>query len=346
MLASTGHSGRMPTAKSSTMSSLPTWGDDAPEKASSGVGANPNGCSNVLLEAGFRAIVCRPQEGGQGVMEIPLFQVDAFTDRPFSGNPAAVCLLPGPHEESWMQAVAAEMNLSETAFLVEEGDGYRLRWFTPKIQVDLCGHATLASAHVLWTEGRVPLDMAISFRTNSGLLKAVRRGDLIELDFPLDPPSEITPPPDLLPALGISAEYVGKGKFDYLVEVESEQIVRLMKPDFARLVQIEMRGVIVTARSSSPEYDFVSRFFAPRVGVDEDPVTGSAHCCLGAYWNARLSKSEFTAYQASARGGVVQVRINGNRAYLGGQAVTVLRGELVCNSGGCPTPIRRCDHNE
>ena len=197
---------------------------------------------------------------------------------------------PAARDDRWMQAVAPEMNLSETAFLVEEGDGYRLRWFTPKVEVDLCGHATLASAHVLWTEGRVPPDKSISFHTNSGLLKAVRRGDLIELDFPLDPPSAVSPPADLLPALGVSAEHVGKGKFDYLVEVESEEIVRSMKPDFARLGQIEVRGVIVTARSTTPEYDFVSRFFAPWAGINEDPVTGSAHCCLGAYWQDRLGR--------------------------------------------------------
>lgn len=262
-------------------------------------------------------------------MTIPLFQVDAFTDQPFSGNPAAVCLLPDLPEDSWMQAVAAEMNLSETAFLLEEGDGYRLRWFTPKIEVDLCGHATLASAHVLWTEGRVPPDRTISFHTNSGLLKAVHRSDLIELDFPSDSPSPVSPPTDLLPALGVSAEYIGKGKFDFLVEVGSEEIVRSISPDFARLAEIEVRGVVVTARSSSPKYDFVSRFFAPWAGVNEDPVTGSAHCCLGAYWQTRLGKSEFMAYQASARGGIVHVRVSGDRAYLGGRAVTVLRGQLI-----------------
>lgn len=262
-------------------------------------------------------------------MNVPLFQVDAFTDRPFSGNPAAVCVLTSPQPDNWMQAVAAEMNLSETAFLVEEGDGYRLRWFTPKVEVDLCGHATLASAHVLWTEGRLPVDQTISFHTKSGLLKAVRRDGLIELDFPLDPPSATSPPPDLLPALGAAADYVGKGKFDFLVEVASEDVVRSMTPDFARLAEIEVRGFIVTARSSSPDYDFVSRFFAPWAGINEDPVTGSAHCCLAPYWQVRLGKSEMTAFQASARGGVVRVRIEGDRVLLGGQAVTILKGNLL-----------------
>ncbi|MBM4091731.1 MAG: PhzF family phenazine biosynthesis protein [Planctomycetes bacterium] len=262
-------------------------------------------------------------------MPIPLLQVDAFTDRPFSGNPAAVCLLREPQADDWMQAVAAEMNLSETAFLVRENDGYRLRWFTPKVEVELCGHATLASAHVLWTEERVPPDKPIHFHTRSGLLKAVRRGSLIELDFPSDPPSDGSPSADLLSALGVAAEYVGNGKFDFLVEVASEDAVRSVSPDFARLAQIEVRGVIVTARSSSPEYDFVSRFFAPWAGINEDPVTGSAHCCLAPYWQARLGKSEMTAYQASARGGVVRVRVHGDRVILGGQAVTVLKGSLL-----------------
>lgn len=262
-------------------------------------------------------------------MEIPLFQVDAFTDQPFAGNPAAVCLLPEGREDQWMQAVAAEMNLSETAFLLKQDDGYRLRWFTPKVEVDLCGHATLASAHVLWTEGRVPLEEEIHFHTNSGLLKACRHGDLIELDFPSQPASQVDPPPGLLEALGVSAKYVGKNRFDYLVELDSEEELRMMTPDFAQLGRIEVRGVIVTSRSASPEYDFVSRFFAPWAGIDEDPVTGSAHCCLGPYWKDQLGKTEMTAFQASARGGVVQVRVTDKRTYLVGKAVTVLRGELI-----------------
>jgi PhzF family phenazine biosynthesis protein len=262
-------------------------------------------------------------------MPIPILLVDAFTDRPFSGNPAAVCLLQEPQADDWMQAVAAEMNLSETAFLFPENDGYRLRWFTPRIEVDLCGHATLASAHTLWTEGRVAADRPINFHTKSGLLIAVRRGELIELDFPLDPPSEVAPPADLLPALGVAAEYVGRGKFDLLVEVASEDLVRSVTPDFARLAQIEIRGVIVTARAANPEYDFVSRFFAPLAGVNEDPVTGSAHCCLAPYWQARLGRGEMRAYQASARGGVVQVRVHGDRVILGGRSVTILKGSLL-----------------
>jgi len=262
-------------------------------------------------------------------MPIPIFQIDAFTEKLFTGNPAAVCLLPAPQGEDWMQAVAMEMNLSETAFLVERGDGYGLRWFTPKIEVDLCGHATLASAHVLWTERRVPRGESIRFHTRSGVLTAVRNGEHIELDFPLDPPTEATAPAGLLEALGVAAVYVGKGRFDYLVEIESERAVRSLQPDFTRLAKVQARGIIVTARSSRPEYDLVSRFFAPCAGIDEDPVTGSAHCCLGAYWGQRLGKTEMVGHQVSARGGVVRVRVAGDRASLGGQAVTVLRGELT-----------------
>ena len=257
------------------------------------------------------------------------FVVDAFTDRPFAGNPAAVFPLSEWRNDGWLQNVAMEMNLSETAFLVKEGDGYRLRWFTPKVEVALCGHATLASAHVLWSEGCVSPDEEIRFQTKSGLLKATRKGLLAELDFPVKPPTQSPPPPGLLEALGALAKYVGRNQLDYLVEVESEDAVRRLAPGFARLSCLDVRGVIVTSRSSTPQYDFVSRFFAPRAGINEDPVTGSAHCCLGPYWQERLGKSEFTAFQASARGGVVQVRVAGDRTYLGGQAVTVLRGDLV-----------------
>ncbi len=261
-------------------------------------------------------------------MSISIYQVDAFTDRPFAGNPAAVCLLPEAKEDAWMQAVAGEMNLSETAFLLKEDNGYRLRWFTPKVEVDLCGHATLASAHVLWTCGSVTSAATISFHTRSGLLRAGNKDGMIELDFPTTPPSEASPPDGLLQALGVAAKYAGRSKFDWLVEIDADETVRRLAPDFARLAAIDARGVIVTARSAAAPYDFVSRFFAPRAGIDEDPVTGSAHCCLGPYWQTRLGKSELVAYQASARGGVVRVRIAGERTYLGGRAVTVLRGEL------------------
>ncbi len=262
-------------------------------------------------------------------MGATLFQVDAFTSRAFAGNPAAVCILPGPGDERWMQDVAREMNLSETAFLHRREDGYNLRWFTPAVEVALCGHATLASAHVLWETGCLKPGEQARFHTRSGLLTAERRGDWIEMDFPADPESPASAPPGLAEALGVTPRYVGKTRLCYLVEVDSEEAVRKVRPDFTVLGRTTGHGVMVTALAASQEYDFVSRFFAPAVGIDEDPVTGSAHCCLGPYWGARLGKDELVGFQASARGGVVRVRLGGERVYLGGQAVTVLRGELV-----------------
>jgi PhzF family phenazine biosynthesis protein len=261
-------------------------------------------------------------------MGLIIFQVDAFTDKPFAGNPAAVCVLPEPRDARWMQSVAQEMNLLETAFLLPESEGFNLRWFTPTVEVDLCGHATLASAHVLWEAGYLKPEQQARFSTRSGLLTAERKGDWIEMDFPAEPESPATAPPDLTRALGITPGYIGKNRFDYLVEVDCEQTVRNLKPDFAVLADIPTRGVIATSRASTPGYDFVSRFFGPRLGINEDPVTGSAHCCLGPFWSARLGKNECVAYQASARGGVLRVRVSGQRVYLGGKAVTVLRGEL------------------
>ena len=262
-------------------------------------------------------------------MGLTITQVDAFTDKPFSGNPAAVCVLPEPGDESWMQSVAAEMNLPETAFLHRQEDGFNLRWFTPTIEVDLCGHATLASAHVLWEEGHLDLDQEARFHTRSGVLTARRGVEYIELDFPAEPEEKADPHPDLVAALGVSPKYVGRNRFDYMIEVDSEETVRVIKPDLALLKTIPSRGFIVTSLASSGEYDFVSRFFAPGAGIDEDPVTGSSHCCLGPFWKNRLGKNEFVAYQASSRGGVVRLRLNGDRVYLGGSAVTVLRAELV-----------------
>ena len=256
-------------------------------------------------------------------------QVDAFADRPFTGNPAAVCILPGPADAGWMQAVAGEMNLSETAFLHRIEEGFALRWFTPTVEVDLCGHATLASAHVLWTEGHLDPDAPAGFRTRSGMLSARRAGDWIELDFPAQPARPIAEPATLAEALGARVVAVGRNDADLLVEVPTEADVRALRPDMGRLAGIEARGVIVTARSDSRGYDFVSRFFAPRVGIAEDPVTGSAHCALGPYWSERLGRVELVGFQASARGGMVRVRIGGGRVILGGRAVTVLRGELL-----------------
>jgi len=262
-------------------------------------------------------------------MPLPIIQVDAFTDRPFAGNPAAVCVLAAPRDERWMQRVALEMNLSETAFLVREGDTFHLRWFTPSLEVALCGHATLASAHVLWECGHLKPGDQARFRTLSGLLTADQRGDWIEMDFPVKADEPAEAPPNLSRALGADLNYVGRNSFDYIVEVESEAVVRGLKPNHSLLSELGVRGVIVTARGESDGFDFISRFFAPGAGVNEDPVTGSAHCCLGPYWAKKLGKTEFLAYQASPRGGVVRVRVNGDRVILGGQAVTVLRGELL-----------------
>jgi PhzF family phenazine biosynthesis protein len=262
------------------------------------------------------------------VRMVPLIQVDSFTAAPFAGNPAAVCVLPAPRDDRWMQNVAREMNLSETAFLDPRPDGYNLRWFTPSVEVDLCGHATLASAHALWTCGYLPTSAQARFHTKSGVLLADRRGDWIEMDFPVTLTEAEQAPAGLVEALGVTPRFVGRNKFDYLVEVESEEILRALTPDFNSLRRLTVRGIIVTSRASTNGYDFVSRFFAPGAGIDEDPVTGSAHCALGPFWSERLGKTEFTAYQASARGGVVRVRLNGERAYLLGQAVTIFRAEL------------------
>jgi PhzF family phenazine biosynthesis protein len=261
-------------------------------------------------------------------MSIPLIQVDAFTAVPYQGNPAAVCLLDAPRDERWMQLVAREMNLSETSFLVRRADGYDLRWFTPAVEVELCGHATLGAAHALWESGRLAPDAPARFYTKSGPLTCVRNGAWIEMDFPAKPAIDADPPPGLLEALHVAPRNVAKSKFDWLVEVASEAEVRALAPDFARLRGVEARGVIVTSKGSAG-FDFVSRFFAPAAGVDEDPVTGSAHCTLAPYWRARLGKDEMRAWQASPRGGEVRVRVAGERVSLCGQAVTVLRGELV-----------------
>jgi PhzF family phenazine biosynthesis protein len=259
-----------------------------------------------------------------------LFQVDAFTDRPFAGNPAGVCVLSEPRPASWMQAVASEMNVSETAFLVRQEEGLHLRWFTPAVEVDLCGHATLASAHVLFTRGYLQPRELARFHTRSGLLTAERRPDnWIELDFPATPERPDETPPDLLEALHVQARYVGVSMYDYLVEVDSEETLRTIQPDLALLSKLPLRGVMVTSRASTAGFDFVSRFFAPGVGVNEDPVTGSAHCCLTPYWSQRLGKLELLAYQASARGGVLRVRLAGERVIIAGQAVTTLCCELL-----------------
>ena len=267
-------------------------------------------------------------------MSVELVQVDAFTDTPFSGNPAAVCLLSQMPAAGWMQRVAAEMNLSETAFVCARADGaFDLRWFTPVTEVDLCGHATLASAHALWEAGRLDLLREAIFCTRSGVLTAWKRDSWIELDFPTQPDVSVEPPTALVEALGVRPTYVGKNDTDYLVEVRSEREVREIVPEFRLLTDVPMRGVMVTALATpdaSSRYDFVSRFFAPGSGVSEDPVTGSAHCCLGPFWRRRLGRDTLTGFQASARGGIVRLQVDGERVRLFGQAVTVMRADLLC----------------
>lgn len=259
-----------------------------------------------------------------------IFQVDAFTDRPFAGNPAGVCVLEAPRDDDWMQRVAREMNVSETAFLVRRDDGFDLRWFTPRLEVDLCGHATLASAHVLWQEGHLAPGTRAVFHTRSGRLEASRREDFIELDFPAYAPRPLTAPPALVQALGVTPHAVARFDVGYLLAaLDREETVRRLEPDLALLATLPDLAVAVTSLASTPGYDFVSRVFAPNAGIPEDPVTGSTHCCLGPFWSGRLTRDAFTAYQASERGGVVCVRVEGERVRLGGQAVTVLRGTLV-----------------
>jgi len=262
-----------------------------------------------------------------------IVQVDAFTDKPFAGNPAAVCILTAWRDDTWLQHVAAEMNLSETAFLVRRSGGdFDLRWFTPTTEVALCGHATLASAHVLWSYQILEPDREARFHTKSGLLTAVKDGSWISMDFPAEPDVRVAMPDVLVQALGTVPTYCGKNRLDYLVEVSSEEEVRNLRPDLGLLSTLDCRGVIVTARAKTSGVDFVSRFFAPAAGVPEDPVTGSAHCCLGPYWKRRLRKDKLTGYQASARGGTVGVEVEGERVKLTGQAVTVMEARMLAGA--------------
>jgi PhzF family phenazine biosynthesis protein len=258
-----------------------------------------------------------------------LYQVDAFAARPFEGNPAAVVPLDAPADEGGMQAVAMEMNLSETAFLWPEDDGWRLRWFTPLVEVDLCGHATLASAHVLWEAGMLAAGEPARFATRSGRLTCTRDGDWITMDFPADPPAATPPAPGVLDALSVEQPvFAGRSSFDAFVALDSETAVRQCAPDMSALAARTERGAIVTAPADDAAFDFVSRFFAPAVGIDEDPVTGSAHCALAVYWSNRLGRDALTGRQISRRGGTVRVVVAGDRVRISGQAITVLRGDL------------------
>lgn len=262
-------------------------------------------------------------------MTVTIMQIDAFTDRLFAGNPAAVCLLDGELEDSRMQALAGEMNLPATAFVRPAGDGFALRWFVPGAELAFCGHGALAAAHALWESGTLAPELTARFHTRAGPLAASRRDGLIELDFPAEPAQPAEPPPALLQALGVTPRFVGRNRFDYLVEVDSEEVVRGLAPDLALLSTVETRGVIVTARAATPGYEIVSRFFAPSTGIGEDSVTGSAHCCLGPFWAPRLGAGELRAFQASPRGGELRVRVAGERVILGGRAITIRTGRLL-----------------
>jgi PhzF family phenazine biosynthesis protein len=257
-----------------------------------------------------------------------LFQVDAFTNRIFHGNPAAVCLLETEKTTAWMQALAAEMNLSETAFLTKRENGYDLRWFTPATEVELCGHATLASAWILFNEKIIPFDRMISFYTLGGLLTARWEKDAVVLDFPAFGGPQPVTKPALITALGLKQGNIWQVGSHCIVEVDDAKMVRTMKPDFEKMVELGYGDLAVTSRSDDPAYDFISRFFAPALGVNEDPVTGSAHCSLGPFWMEKLGKNPLKAFQASARGGSLLVEIKGEHVELHGKAVTVFRAEL------------------
>ena len=262
-------------------------------------------------------------------MSVPICVVDAFTAEPFRGNAAAVCFPRSVAESRWMQAVAAEMNLSETAFVVPEGEAWNLRWFTPAVEVDLCGHATLAAAHALWETGRLPADQPARFRTlRSGELVCRKTADGILMDFPSRPASAAEAPEALIAGLGMQPVWSGRSVDDWCCELPDDATVRSLKPAFHHLAQLPGRGIIVTARSADPAYDFVSRFFAPACGIDEDPVTGSAHCTLAPFWSGRLGRDALRGWQASRRGGAVGTRCHGERIELTGSAVTVWEGTL------------------
>ena len=264
-------------------------------------------------------------------MPSALLGIDAFTDEPFRGNPAAVCLLEDPRDDDWMQSLAAEMNLSETAFVLARDDAsYDLRWFTPALEVELCGHATLASAHALWQTRRQPVERPVTFHTRwKGALTATKHSDGITLDFPAARSVGCDEPSGLSAALGAQVAKVSVNDLHHVVELADEAAVRALTPSYADLVDVDVEGVAVTARASDEAYDFVSRYFAPRYGVDEDPVTGSAHTSLGPYWGAVLGKTELVGHQVSPRGGIVRVRVRDDRVDLTGQAVTVWEGALA-----------------
>lgn len=255
-----------------------------------------------------------------------IYQVDAFTDKPFKGNPAGVCILEKEMANDWMLGIAREMNLAETAFVKKEKNSFSLRWFTPKVEVDLCGHATLATAHILWQQGYLAANQTANFQTKSGLLTAKSDGVWIELNFPQTPVEAAEIPSGLEEALGSKIVFMGKSKFDLFAELESENIIKNLQPDIEQLSKFNARGIIVTSASSA--FDFISRFFAPQSGINEDPVTGSAHSALYPYWSNKLNKKNLLAYQASERGGILRLNSFEDRVLIAGQAVTIFEGNL------------------
>lgn len=261
-------------------------------------------------------------------MKIKVFTVDAFTDKLFSGNPAGVCLLEEDLPEETLIGISSEMNLSETAFVKKTEDGFNLRWFTPKVEVQLCGHATLASSHILWQEGILSPDEEARFHTLSGLLTVTNDNGEYEMDFPAYDVKEVLQNEKLISALGVNPIAFAEAEHHYICELENEEQLRNISPSFETLMGLEKFGTIITSVSSQNGYDFVSRFFAPAKGINEDPVTGSAHCSLGPYWMSKTGKNEFTAYQASERGGTVKIKMKDGRVLLKGRAVTFLEGEL------------------
>ncbi|RMG67926.1 MAG: PhzF family phenazine biosynthesis protein [Calditrichaeota bacterium] len=258
-------------------------------------------------------------------MMLPIYQVDAFSDRLFGGNPAAVVLLEKDLPREVLQSVAQENNLSETAFVYLHTSPWRIRWFTPLVEVDLCGHATLAAAHVLFVH-RSARKNPLQFKSRSGCLQVERDGDWLVLDFPVDQLEPVEPTQALVTGLGATPEQLFRGRSDYLAVFPDEDVVRTLKPDMATLERVEARGIIATAPGN--QVDFVSRFFAPRVGVPEDPVTGSAHTSLVPYWARRLGKPRLRARQLSQRGGDLLCWQEGDRVKIGGRAVTYLVGEI------------------
>ncbi|MGH8014632.1 MAG: PhzF family phenazine biosynthesis protein [Candidatus Zixiibacteriota bacterium] len=262
-------------------------------------------------------------------MEIEIVQIDAFTGEPYKGNPAAVCLLKAPADEKWMKNVAREMNLSETAFLYPIKDGYHLRWLTPKAEVNLCGHGTLASAHFLYEDGHEPVNKPIAFKTKSGWVSASKNGDLITLDFPLQKPKKIKPPRGLLQALGAKPVYVGRYADSYFVQFAKAKTVRELKPDMMALEKLPLPKVCVTAPSDSDKFDFVTRRFSPKIGINEDPVNGNSHTALAPYWGEILNKTKLRSLACSERGGELFVETAGDRVKISGRAVTVMRARLL-----------------